>query len=194
VTAGADPAALAATYAEALAEAAESRGALEETGASLAAFAQAWERERDLQAFFLSAAVPREAKRAALERLRRLSGDLVADFLQVLLGRSRMSLLPEAAAALRALLDRRLGRVPVVLETATEAAASDVEAWRGRLRAVLGKEPVLAHRVRPALIGGAVIRVGDVVADGSVRRRLREVRDRALRASRERSSAHALPA
>jgi F-type H+-transporting ATPase subunit delta len=184
---------LAATYAEALAEAAESKGLLAGVGDRFFAVSDAWRADRELRAFFLSGAVGRQAKRAALERLRPTAGDLVADFLQVLLRRHRLFLLPETAAAFRAILDRRLGRVPVVLETATAVSPDDLDAWRGRLRASIGKEPVLTHRVRPALIGGAVIRVGDVVADASVRRRLRELRDRTVRASRERST-HALPA
>ena len=40
------------------------------------------------------------------------------------------------------------------------------------------KTPVMTHEVRPAILGGAIVRVGDTVADGSVRRRLSVLRAR----------------
>lgn len=182
---GRDSGALSSVYAEALAAAAEARGELPLVGEELAGFAAAWRRHGDLRAFFLSGAVSREAKRRALERVAagRTSATF-ADFLQVLLRRTRLFLLPEVAQAFAALLDRRLNRVPVLLTTAAPMADADLDAWRGRLRDALRKDPILTHEVRPALIGGAVLRVGDLVADGSVRRRLADLRARFQRASR----------
>src|SRR5207253_11251153 len=84
--------------------------------------------------------------------------------------------------AFRAILDRKLGRVPVTLSTAAPLAPGQLERISARLKAALGKEPVMAHEVRPALLGGAVLRVGDVVADGSVRRSLADLRARIERA------------
>jgi F-type H+-transporting ATPase subunit delta len=188
VSVSSDSTALAATYAEALAAAAPGRDDAAAVGERLAALAAAWRRDRSVSAFFLSGAVPREAKRSAIERLRAPVGPVLANFLRVLLRRNRLALLPEVAEAFERILDRRLDRVRVVLETAVPPTEPDVDGWRRRLRAAVGKEPVLTQRVRPALIGGAVLRVGDVIADGSVRRRLRDLRDRALRASRERST------
>jgi F-type H+-transporting ATPase subunit delta len=170
---------LGAVYAHALAEAAEAKGALEPVGEELLAFAASWRAEPKVRTFFLSSAVKRDAKHAAIDRtFRGKASDLFADFLHVLLERQRLALLPEAADAYETVLDRRLGRVRVSLATATPLPPDAVEAVRARLEASLGKKPVLSHVVRPALLGGAVLRVGDVVADGSVRRRLVELRDR----------------
>ena len=173
-----------AVYAEALAEAAEARGLLAEVADEIALVAAFWTKERDFRTFFLSGAIARHAKGTALDRVfRGRANDLTTDFLQVLLHRGRLWALPAVATAFATILDRRLGRVPVTLQTAVEVSPADLEAWRGRIRVAIGKEPVLTHHVRPALVGGAVLRVGDVVADGSVRRRLADLRDRALRAA-----------
>jgi F-type H+-transporting ATPase subunit delta len=188
VSASSDATTHAATYAEALAAVAPGKDDATDVGERLAALASAWRRDRTISAFFLSGAVARDAKRGAIERLRPTVGPLLSNFLRVLLRRNRLSLLPDVADAFERILDRRLGRVRVVLETATPPSDSDVASWRRRLAEAVRREPVLTHRVRPALIGGAVLRVGDVIADGSVRRRLADLRDRALRASRERSS------
>ncbi len=166
-------------YAEALAEAADAQGLLEEVGADLETFAAQWRTGRELEAFFRSGAIRRDEKSRALDAVfRSRTAKVFGDFLQVLLKRNRMWLLPRASDAYGKILDRKLGRVPVRVVTAAPVSDADLEGWRVRIRAAIGKEPVLSHEVRPALIGGAVIRVGDTVADGSVRRRLLELRAR----------------
>jgi F-type H+-transporting ATPase subunit delta len=164
-------------YATALAEAAEAKGALAEVGEEMASFAGTWRQRKDVRDFFLSGAVQRDAKERAIEAaFRGKASDLIANFLQVLLRRDRLWLLPDVADALRKILDRRGNRVPVTIVTATPLAADQVAAIAARLRSSIGKEPVLTQEVKPALLGGAVLRVGDVVADASVRRRLSELR------------------
>jgi F-type H+-transporting ATPase subunit delta len=178
-------------YAHALAEAAEPKGLLADAGAELASFAALWRADARVRAFFLSGAIARSAKGDAVERVfRGRASDVFTDFLRVMLERNRLWLLPDAAAAYEALLDRRLGRVRVTIDTASPASPAELSAWGARLKAATGKDPIVQHRVRPELVGGAVIRAGDVVADGSVRRRLHEIEARLRRAGRH---SHAQP-
>ena len=51
---------------------------------------------------------------------------------------------------------------------------------RKTLTAALGKEPILAVRVDPDLLGGLVVQVGDRVYDSSVRSRLEALRTQLL--------------
>lgn len=170
---------LGAIYAEALAEAAEAQGVLVEVGAELAAFAAQWRAHKSLRAFFLSGAIRRDAKTGAIDRVfRGNASDLFADFLHVLLRRNRLFTLPDADEAYGKLLDVRLGRVAVTLTTAAPATEAELAAWTSRLAASIGKTPVVEHRVRPGILGGAIVRVGDTVSDGSIRRRLVALRDR----------------
>lgn len=176
---------LGAIYAEALAEAAAAHGAVEDVGRELAALAREWRADPSLRAFFLSGAIRRDTKAATIERVfRGRASDLFADFLQVLLRRNRLFTLLDAAHAFELILDGKLGRVPVTLTTATALEADDLSAWSHRLAAAIGRTPVLKHVVRPGIIGGAIVRVGDTVADGSIRRRLSELRNRIAGAGR----------
>ncbi|MFO0932789.1 MAG: ATP synthase F1 subunit delta [Planctomycetota bacterium] len=182
---GRDTGTLAGVYADALAGAADARGLLAQVGEELEGFAALWSRDADVRNFFLSGAIGRDAKAKALDAVTvGKTSETFSSFLQVLLQRARLWALPETAGAYRKILDRRLGRVPVALATAAPVSPADLEAWRARLAAALGKEPVLTHEVKPALIGGAVLRVGDTVADGSVRRRLLDLRSRFAKAAR----------
>jgi F-type H+-transporting ATPase subunit delta len=169
-------------YATALAEAALEKGALEDVGEEMASFAKTWDERRDVRNFFLSGAIQKDAKQKAVEAaFRGKASDLFADFLQVLLHRGRLWLLPDAADAFRKILDRRGNRVPVTITTATPLSADQLQAITLRLRAAIGKEPMVTQEVKPALVGGAILRVGDVVADGSVRKKLSELRSRIVR-------------
>ena len=80
--------------------------------------------------------------------------------------------------------------LPLTLRGDHGEQAVETAAFTERLRAAIGKEPVLTHHVRPGLIGGAVLRVGDVVADGSVRRRLTELTSRIRLAGDHALAAH----
>jgi F-type H+-transporting ATPase subunit delta len=166
-------------YGKALAEAAEAKGGLEalrEVGEALAALESAWATDRVLRAFFLSSQIGAAPKRAALDRLATKLPKLLADFVRILLRRGRLFLLPQVASSYARHLDARLGRVPVVLSTAAPMPAARVARWAADLGAALKKEPVVRHVVKPDIVAGAVVRIGDMVADGSARRRLAELK------------------
>ena len=99
-------------------------------------------------------------------------GDLGRRFLRVLAGHGRLPLLAEVRnrfEALKAAEER-------TLDVEVRCARPLTDAQAGRLRAALNgrfhKEVQLASTVDETLLGGAVIRAGDLVIDGSVRGRL----------------------
>jgi F-type H+-transporting ATPase subunit delta len=182
---------LGAVYAQALLESAEAAGGLDlagEVGDALGGLAEAWEKDRVLRAYFLSARVGADVKRAALDRLAEPLPKLLANFLRLLSRRHRLDRLGAVADAYRAKLDERLGRIPVTLTTATPMSEDALRRWTDVLRARLGKEPVLRHEVRPEILAGATIRAGDVLLDGTARRRLTELRQQII----QRGKHHAL--
>ncbi len=171
-------------YAAALFEAVEAEGgvaALETVGAALAAVVGAWEGKRGLRAYFLSSVVSGAEKQAALSRVGAAGlPPLLARFLMLLQRRGRLALLPAIGTAYAERLDARLGRVPVTLTTAAPVEPQALAAWMGSIRAAIGGEPQLRHVVKPEILAGAIIRVGDRVADGSARRRLAELRQKII--------------
>ncbi|HTD10866.1 MAG TPA: F0F1 ATP synthase subunit delta [Steroidobacteraceae bacterium] len=102
-------------------------------------------------------------------------GDQGANFVRTLAANRRLSFLPEIAARFDELKDTAEGVADV---TVTSAAALN-DAQRTRLAAALAKR--LKRKVRlhcevdPTLIGGAVVRAGDLVIDGSVSARLNRI-------------------
>jgi F-type H+-transporting ATPase subunit delta len=102
-------------------------------------------------------------------------GEHGANFVRMLADNHRLGYLPEIAELFDTLKDDAEGMVDV---TVTSAAPLD-EAQRGQISTALERR--LKRKVRlhcetdPALIGGAVLRAGDLVIDGSLRTRLERI-------------------
>jgi F-type H+-transporting ATPase subunit delta len=102
-------------------------------------------------------------------------GEEGTNFVRTLADNHRLAYLPEIAELFDTFKDQAEGVADV---TVTSAAALD-EAQRQKLKAALErrlKRQVRLHcQIDPELIGGAVLRAGDLVIDGSLRTRLERI-------------------
>jgi F-type H+-transporting ATPase subunit delta len=135
----------------------------------------------DLDKVFASALVSEEDKVALLDRLfaSQVSTSTL-DFLKVLARHGRLELVRVVAWKLQDLYNELRGRVRVEVHTAIPLEPSLSRGLEASLRQLLGGEPQLESAVRPELIGGVVLRVGDTVYDGSVARQLEQVREQMI--------------
>ncbi len=123
-----------------------------------------------------------EKRRLVLEELaRRLAlSKTMRAFVLLLLTKGRISKLPDIARVHRTLVDEHAGRVRA---TVTSARALD-PALESRLKSALerqsGKTVLLDKREDPAIVGGLVTQLGDIVYDGSVRTQLAKLREQLL--------------
>jgi F-type H+-transporting ATPase subunit delta len=101
-------------------------------------------------------------------------------FLQALVRNRRQMLIPAIAHEYLDLVDRVEGRVHASVTVAREADDSDRQMIAQQLSRALGKDVVPHFHVDAGILGGLVVRVGDTVLDGSVRRRLATLRARML--------------
>ena len=94
------------------------------------------------------------------------------NFLKLLLEYGRVSVLPEICAHFET-LKAEIENVVDVIVTSASAISKEQQATMSKaLRERLGREVNLGTVIKEDLIGGAVIRAGDVVIDGSLRARL----------------------
>lgn len=94
------------------------------------------------------------------------------NFIATLAANGRLGLLPEIADQFARLRAEVENRVDVELVSALPVAAEQEKRLVEALRRRLGREVVLTTRLDAGLIGGAVVRAGDLVIDGSLRGRL----------------------
>ena len=101
-------------------------------------------------------------------------------FLQKVVSNRRQMLIPNVATEYGNLLDEAEGRVHARVTVARAMSDGDTEAIAAQLSKALKKTVVPHVTVNPAILGGVIVRVGDTVMDGSVRRRLGVLRGRML--------------
>ncbi len=174
---------IAASYADALFELGERHEAHDDYAAALHELVALIEHEPSVRLFLESPKIEAAERKAALERaLRGRVPPLFLNFLLVVLDKRRQRLLPEIAREYGALLDQRAGRLHVQVTLAREPDERTEEGLRAELSRVLGRNVVPHVQVDPRILGGLVVRYGDKVMDGSLRRRLAGMRRRLLEA------------
>ncbi|MEW4567079.1 ATP synthase F1 subunit delta [Tautonia sp. JC769] len=103
-------------------------------------------------------------------------------FLRVLNRRDRLGLLPLVARTARAIWDRQNNRIPVTIRSAVPLDADQRALLQDRLVSLAGgATPMITEEVRPELIGGLVVQIGDQLYDASIRNQLRRMHEVLLR-------------
>jgi F-type H+-transporting ATPase subunit delta len=101
-------------------------------------------------------------------------------FLQALVKRGRQQLLREIATEYMNLLDQKLDRVRAGVTLARDADEKLKRSIQESLSRQLGKQVIPAFTVDPEILGGTIVRVGERVLDGSLRRRITKLRRQLL--------------
>jgi F-type H+-transporting ATPase subunit delta len=176
---------IAKNYAETLLELARRANDLEGWGKMIMDVADALEADASLRLFLDTPRVSADAKNAILakafqDRMPRL----FVRYLQTLVKNRRQKLIPEIAEEYRSLFDAAEGRVHAQVTVSRESSDADRDMIAKELSRVLGKTVIPHLTVNPAILGGVVVRVGDEVMDGSVRRRLSKLRNTLIHGTR----------
>lgn len=166
-------------YAKALFELAQEAGKAAEVGQQLGAVSGALSSQEALRTALFSPVLTRAAKGEVLEALVGAAAfdPLVANFLRVLLEARKLRYLDDVIGAYRAMADEAAGRVRGEAVTPRALQDAEVRALTAALTAATGKVVELEARVDPALLGGVVARVGNLVFDGSLRTQLDRLKE-----------------
>lgn len=100
------------------------------------------------------------------------AGEGGRNFLRALAENRRLALLPEIAAQFERLRAEVEGIVDVEVVAAREIAAPQQKRLEAALQKRLGREVRMNTRIDASLLGGAIVHVGDLVIDGSLKGRL----------------------
>jgi F-type H+-transporting ATPase subunit delta len=133
-----------------------------------------------VQGVLMSPRVPKAEKaRLLASSLRDVPREFVL-FLQALVKRGRQQLLREISDAYQGLLDVKLNRVRATVTLARPADEALRRSVAEALSRELGKEVLSTFTVDPEILGGTIVRVGERIHDGSIRRRMTKLRRQLL--------------
>ncbi len=100
------------------------------------------------------------------------AGEAGRNFLRTLAENKRLGLLPEIAAQFEVLRAEVENVIDVEVIAAREIAPPQQKRLMEALKRRLGRDVRMHTRIDDTLIGGAIVRAGDLVIDGSLKGRL----------------------
>ncbi len=177
-------------YAEALFELALRHEGLDVFGEGIRLVAALIDDNPRVRIFLETPRVDADDKKALLEKV--FGGripPMLVNFILVTIDKRRQRLLRTIAMEFDALVDLHENRVHVDVTVARPLDDETSVALERRLSALLGKTAVPHIHVDPGILGGVVVRAGDTIYDGSLRRRLDRMRRQLMAAQLPASSA-----
>jgi F-type H+-transporting ATPase subunit delta len=173
---------IAQVWARALFEVANEHDLLDEVRDQLGAFTDALNQNRDLMVFFFSPYFSTQEKKEGLERAVTDAEPVLTNFLEALIERHRMPVIFRIKARYDALWEDERDLLPVEVTSAIELDKSIVGSIGDRIGEQTKRTVQLSSKVDPDILGGIVLRVGNVILDASIRNRLEQLRKQVARA------------
>ena len=174
---------IAEVYARALFEVADEHGVLDRVHDELGEFADALadEENRDLRLFFFSPYFSSDEKRDGVRKIVNGADERFVNFLELLAERHRMPALPRIKRAFEALWAEERKLLSVSVTAAVELDEGLVRSIGERIEEQTGRKVELSSHTDPDVLGGLIVRVGNMVLDASVRNRLERIRKQVAR-------------
>ena len=168
-------------YAKGLYELAEEKGGralLEELAGEFDELVDMFRANPQLEEFVASLIVASDVKEVSLRKI--FEGRIhqyILNLMLLLNIKERDGRFVRVAAAFDEMVQQAFGKVEVDVYTRMPIPEDQLNALRDRLRATLGREPVVYAYTDETMLGGIRIRVGDKLVDASFRTRLRMLQE-----------------
>ncbi|HEU4462590.1 MAG TPA: ATP synthase F1 subunit delta [Solirubrobacterales bacterium] len=163
-------------YAEALFEVGRDKGKLDSLQQQLGEFADAVDRNHELQVYFFSPYLSSEEKVQGLERAITGAEPELINFLELLVDKHRMPEIFRIRREFEELWKHENRRIDVTVTSAVELDNSVVEKIGQEVERQTGEKVDLSSKVDGQILGGIVLQVGNMVLDASIRSRLEKLK------------------
>jgi F-type H+-transporting ATPase subunit delta len=173
---------IAQVYARALFEVAKEHGLLDQVRDDLNEFAQALHDNRELAVFFFSPYFSTEEKKDGLKRVVTGAEPVFMNFLEALIERHRMPAVFRIRDDYQEMWEDERHLLAVEVTSAIELDKATVASIGDRIGEQTKRTVELSSKVDPNILGGIVLRVGNVILDASIRNRLEQLRKQVARA------------
>jgi F-type H+-transporting ATPase subunit delta len=167
---------IARVYADALFEAAKDRDKLDAIHEQLGQFADAMGENRDMQVFFFSPYFSSQEKREGISKAVSGADDELVNFLELLAEKHRMPAIFRIRRTFDELWAEENKRLEVTVTSAVELDKSIVKRVGDEIARQTDREIDVRSEVDERILGGLVLRVGNMVLDASLRNKLERLR------------------
>ncbi len=164
-------------YAKALMEIGLEDGSYQRIGQDVASMANAIQASSELSGILTNPVFPRDDREKIVTSILQRIGasKTVINFSKLLLDRERLRILPDISRELSAMIDEKSGQITAEVTSAVALNSMQQSELKATLESLSGKKVQLETKEDPALLGGLIAKVGDLVYDGSIRTQLREL-------------------
>ena len=167
---------IAEVYARSLFDVAQEQGQLDEIHEQIDEFADVLSENRQLQLFFFSPYFSSDEKKDGVAKVIEGGNEYFVRFLELLAEKHRLPVLFRIRREFDSLWAKEQKLLEVSVTSAVDLDEETVKGIGKRIEEQTGNKVELTSQVDPDLIGGLVIRVGNMVLDASVRNRLERLR------------------
>ena len=147
--------------------------------ASLRSIAALFEESVELRRVWENPAVPADQKRKLLDAIVQREGidKPVRNLVAVLIDHRRLPFLPRIVEQFAKELDARMGFAEAQISSARELGDSERRTLEAQIEKTTGKKVRASYGLDASLLGGAVVRVGSTIYDGSVKGQLEKIKE-----------------
>jgi F-type H+-transporting ATPase subunit delta len=174
---------IAEVYSRALFDVAMEHDILDDVHDQLGQFADELNGNRDMQVFFFSPYFSSQEKKEGIGKLIEGADEHFERFLELLAERHRMPAVFRIRREFDALYAEERKLLPVTITSAVELDKETLDGISKKIEDNTDRKVDLTTKVDPDVIGGLVMRVGNVVMDGSIRARLERLRKQVAKAA-----------
>jgi F-type H+-transporting ATPase subunit delta len=127
----------------------------------------------------LSPAIPADRKQAVLDAVAQRTGMTrqARNFVAVITDHQRLSLFTDILKQLQQELNDRFDIADAEVVSARELTEAERKLLEGQVATLSGKRVRAQYRQDPSLLGGALVKIGSTIYDGSVREQLQKIRE-----------------
>jgi F-type H+-transporting ATPase subunit delta len=170
-------------YAQALFEAAKDAGTLDATGGDMTRFVEAMRGSKELTAVMYNPKIDSETKKKIVSELTSGADRIFINGLFVLIDKLHPDLVFEVNDQLQRLIKQEHRILEVEIKSAVELEEATKAKIRARIEQATNKKVEIKESVEEDILGGLVLRFGDIIVDGSLKSKLGQLRSRLTQAN-----------
>lgn len=168
-------------YASSLAEIGQENNILNQLEEEMKFVAELIKEDRELNLFLTSPGFPKDSKKDFISKV--FSGKLsenTVNFLSLLVENDRQAIVGDIYQALNELIDELNNRKKVTIVSCEKLDESSIENIKAKLKNKLNKDIIINEKIDETILGGIIIKVDDLVIDGSLSKGLKNIRKNLL--------------